>query len=222
MSDTSEEITPVLYSYFRSSASWRVRLALAWKGVEYETRLVNLLTRDNHKKEYLDINPTGKVPTFETKEGKLLFQSMAIMEYLEETYPDRPILPSGPIHRARVRAICQIIACDIHPLQNLSVLRYLSDDKEKQEEWARHFISRGFDGLQKELETLSGTYTVGEHITMADFFLVPMVQNAYRNNLDMKPYPLITRIFNTLMTLPEFKQTHPFVQPDCPPELRIK
>ncbi|KAL0080254.1 glutathione S-transferase zeta 1 [Phycomyces blakesleeanus] len=222
MSDTSEETLPTLYSYFRSSASWRVRLALAWKGIEYNTEYVNLLINENKEKKYLDINPTGKIPTFVTKEGKILLQSMAIMEYLEETYPERPTLPSGPVHRARVRAVCQMIACDIHPLQNLSVLRYVSDEKEKQEEWAREFIARGFKGLEKELENLSGTYTVGEHITMADFFLVPMVQNAHRNNLDMKPYPLITRISNTLMTLPEFKQTHPFAQPDCPPELRFK
>ncbi|KAI8097776.1 glutathione S-transferase [Halteromyces radiatus] len=217
----SEESKPILYNYFRSSASYRVRIALAWKGIDYEYREISLLTGTNESDEYLKVNPFGKVPAFVTKDGKVLVQSEAIMDYLEEIKPERPMLPKGAIHRAQVRAIVQAIACDIHPLQNLAVLKHVAgDDVEKRTEWANYWINKGFTGLETMLEQTAGTYCLGDHITMADMFLVPMVQNAHRWKVDMKPFPLITRINNTLLTLPEFKSAHPFNQPDCPDELK--
>ncbi|KAI8971570.1 maleylacetoacetate isomerase [Mycotypha africana] len=218
---SSSERKPVLYSYFRSSASWRVRIALAWKNVDYEYKPVNLLTHANLESDYRQVNPTGKVPAFITAEGEVLAQSQAILEYLEETFPERPMLPNSPVKRAEVREVCQIIACDIHPLQNLGVLQRISgDDMDKKVEWARNTITLGFQGLEKRLEKLSGTYCIGDSVTMADFFLVPMVGNANRWNVDMSQFPLITKINNNLMTLPEFIAASPPKQPDCPEELR--
>ncbi|KAF7726043.1 Glutathione S-transferase zeta-1 [Apophysomyces ossiformis] len=215
------EQTPVLYGYFRSSASWRVRIALAWKGIQYEHHYINLFTGEQRSEEYEKLNPEKKVPLFITKDGQSLSQSTAIIEYLEEAYPDRPMLPKNPKHRAQARSIAQLIACDIHPLQNLGVLKHVAgDDQEKRSEWAAEWVNRGFQALEKELEKTAGTYCVGDHITLADFYLVPMVFNATRWGVDMKAYPLITRIHNTLMTLPEFKASHPHSQEDCPEELR--
>ncbi|KAI8391015.1 glutathione S-transferase zeta 1 [Radiomyces spectabilis] len=215
----SKEFT--LYGYFRSSASWRVRLALEWKGIAYEQHSVNLAQGDQKKDEFLAINPSKKVPALVTKEHKVLTQSIAILEYIEEHYPDRPMLPKSLWHRAQVREIVQAIACDIHPLQNLGVLiKQGGGDLEKREAWAREWITQGFEGLERHLEEVSGTYCVGDNITMADFCLVPMVYNAFRYKVDMKQFPVITRINNTLLTLPEFKKTHPHNQEDCPPELR--
>ncbi|KAI8336339.1 glutathione S-transferase [Chlamydoabsidia padenii] len=212
----SEESKPILYSYFRSSASWRVRTALEWKGIDYEYRPVNLLTGAQQSEDYLKVNPTGKVPALITKEGKAIYQSEAIIEYLEEIKPERPLLPKGALHRAQVRAIAQTIACDIHPLQNSGVLVHVGGDSmEKRSEWGNYWTTKGFNGLEKLLEQYAGTYCVGDHITMADMFLVPMVANAQRWNVDMKLYPLITRISNTLMTLPEFQKSQPSNQPDC-------
>ncbi|KAG0170998.1 Glutathione S-transferase zeta-1 [Apophysomyces sp. BC1034] len=221
MSETHAEQKPILYGYYRSSASYRVRIALAWKGVEYEHKLVNLLTGDNNSEAYGELNPSRKVPLLMTKDGLPLTQSVAILEYLEEAYPERPMLPKNIKHRAQARAITNMIACDIHPLQNLGVLKYVGgDDQKKRADWACEWINRGFRSLEKHLESTAGTYCVGDHITMADFSLVPMVYNAVRWGVDMKAYPLLTRINNTLLTLPEFKSAHPHSQEDCPPELR--
>ncbi|OBZ83226.1 Maleylacetoacetate isomerase [Choanephora cucurbitarum] len=219
----STEQTPVLYGYFRSSASWRLRIALEWKGIQYELRPVNLLTGENKSEEYRQVNPTGKVPAFVTKDGKILSQSQAIIEYLEETYPERPMLPKCTTKRAEVREICQIIACDIHPIQNLGVIKRIEEiSSMSKEEWAKSSITLGFEGLEKRLEHVSGTYSVGDSITMADFYLCSIVGNAHRWGVDMSLFPIITRINNTLMTLPEFIAASPFSQPDCPEELRKK
>ncbi|KAI8331096.1 maleylacetoacetate isomerase [Choanephora cucurbitarum] len=198
----STEQTPILYGYFRSSASWRLRIALEWKGIQYELRPINLLTGEHTSEAYHQVNPTGKVPAFITKDGKILSQSQAIIEYLEETYP------------AEVREICQIIACDIHPIQNLGVIKRIEE--------ISSIITLGFQGLEKRLEHVSGTYSVGDAITMADFYLCSIVGNAHRWGVDMSLFPIITRINNTLMTLPEFIAASPFSQPDCPEELRKK
>ncbi|CAO3639764.1 unnamed protein product [Cunninghamella echinulata] len=211
----TEEKKPILYGYFRSSATWRIHIALKWKGIDYEYKPINLVTGEQKSEEYLKINPGGRVPTFITKEGKAISQSEAILEYIEEIKPERPMLPKGAYHRAQVRSIVQMIACDIHPIQNLAVLKYVGGaDMAKREEWANHWVTNGFEGLEKLLEQYAGTYCVGDHITLADMFLVPMVYNATRWNVDMKKFPLITRIHNTLMTLPEFKDSQPSMQPD--------
>ncbi|KAI9487173.1 MAG: maleylacetoacetate isomerase [Benjaminiella poitrasii] len=215
----STEQKPILYNYYRSSASWRIRIALEWKGIEYEYKAINLLTKQNHTEEYSKLNPAQKLPALITKDGDFLAQSQAIIEYLEEAYPDRPMLPKSPVERAHVREICQIIACDIHPLQNLGVLRRVGgDDEQKKKEWANTSITLGFKALERRLEKLSDTYCVGNSITMADIFLVPMVSNANRWDVDMSQFPIITRITNTLQNLPEFIAASPQKQPDCPKE----
>ncbi|CAO3635390.1 unnamed protein product [Cunninghamella blakesleeana] len=212
---STEEKKPILYGYFRSTATWRIHIALLWKGIDYEYKPVNLVTGEQKSEAFLKLNPAGRVPAFITKEGKVLIQSEAILEYIEETHPERPMLPKGAYHRALVRSIVQLIACDIHPIQNLAVLKYVGgSDMEKRAEWAKHWVTSGFEGLEKILEESAGTYCVGDHITSADMFLVPMVFNAQRWNVDMTSFPIITRINNTLMTLPEFKNSHPSNQPD--------
>ncbi|KAI8886230.1 maleylacetoacetate isomerase [Backusella circina FSU 941] len=210
------EQKPVLYGYFRSSASWRVRIALAWKGVDYEKKYINLAKGEQKTEEFAKVVPTQKVPAFVTKEGQILSQSAAIMEYLEETYPDRPMLPKGIYERAVVTEISQIIACDIHPLQNLGVLiKIAGSDLEKRKEWANRVITDGFKGLEKRLKVTSGSYSCGDSITMADFYLASIVGNANRWEVDMSQFPIISRISNALATLPEFKEASPTNQPDC-------
>ncbi|KAI8085898.1 maleylacetoacetate isomerase [Gilbertella persicaria] len=217
----STEQTPILYGYFRSSASWRVRIALEWKGIKYDLQPIDLLHGQNKTEEFRKVNPTQKIPAFVTKDGKILTQSQAIIEYLEETYPDRPMLPQCATKRAEVREICQIIACDIHPIQNLGVIKRIEEiSSMKKEEWAKISVTMGLKGLEERLQRVSGTYTVGDSITMADFFLCSIVGNANRWGVEMNQFPIITRINNTLMTLPEFITASPFKQPDCPEELR--
>ncbi|ORX59779.1 Maleylacetoacetate isomerase [Hesseltinella vesiculosa] len=210
-----------LFTFFRSSASYRVRIALNWKGIDHESIYINLAKGEQHNEEYKSINPSHMVPVLKLADGKSLTQSEAIIEYLDETYPDRPLLPHGPVHRAQVRAIAQFIACDIHPIQNLSVLKHVGgDDMDKRVEWANHWIDRGFQALEKTLAGSAGIYCVGDNITLADIFLVPMVYNAKRFKVDMQKFPIINRINNTLLTLSEFSSASPENQPDCPPEMR--
>ncbi|KAI7901944.1 maleylacetoacetate isomerase [Cokeromyces recurvatus] len=213
----TEQKKPVLFNYYRSSASWRIRIALEWKGVQYDYVPINLLNKENFSEEYRKINPAQKLPAFTTKDGDLIAQSQSIIEYIEETYPERPMLPKCPVQKAYVREICQIIACDIHPLQNLGVLQRIGgDDQDKKMEWANTTVTLGFKALEARLEKLSGTYCVGDSITMADMFLVPMVGNANRWNVDMTQFPIISRIHKALSTLPEFIAASPQNQPDCP------
>ncbi|CAO3625884.1 unnamed protein product [Mucor fragilis] len=213
----STEQKPILYSYFRSSASWRVRIALEWKGIKYDYRPVDLFQNANNKDEYLKVNPTQKVPAFITKEGQLLSQSEAIIEYIDEAYPDRPLLPKSPFERALVREISQIVACDIHPIQNLGVLkRVAGDDLDKRAAWAKDSITLGFKGLEGRLAQTSGAYSVGDSITMADIFVCAMVGNARRWNVDLSAFPIISRINDACSQLPEFIAALPENQPDAP------
>ncbi|XP_070577370.1 maleylacetoacetate isomerase-like [Ptychodera flava] len=208
---------PVLYSYFRSSCSWRVRIALALKGIEYETSAVNLLKGDQLGDQYSGTNPMQQVPTLDI-DGVRLTQSLAILEYLEETRPDAPILPKDPAKRAVVRQVSEVIASGIQPIQNLSVLKYVGD--EKKAEWGNYWIDKGFQSLEKILETTAGKYCVGDEVSMADLCIVPQVYNANRFKVDMSKFPIITRINDTLSKLDAFVQSHPSKQPDCPDDLR--
>ncbi|KAG2229531.1 hypothetical protein BDF21DRAFT_413038 [Thamnidium elegans] len=214
------ECRPILYSSYASDTSWRVRLALAWKNIAYEAKYIDMAAGEHLSGDYAKLNPCKKLPCFITKTGKVLTQSLAIIEYLETTYPERPIFPKGLIHRAETWSIALDIACDIQPLQVKNVLRLVDIDFEKRKEFAREMIESGFACLEKRLEILSGTYCVADQISIADFCLVPMVFAAKRHDVDMRPYPYITKIRNTLMTLPEFRITHPYNQPDCPPEMK--
>lgn len=209
-----------LYTYFRSSAAWRVRIALHWKGLDYQTMPVHLLRDggEQRKPAYLAINPAGLVPSFET-EGVALTQSLAICEYLDERYPMPPLLPSEPLARAQVRGLAYAIACDIHPVNNLRVLKYLKgtlgQSQEVVDEWLRHWMSVGFAALETELERQgSRHYCHGGTLSLADLCLVPQVFNARRFNVDLTPYPNIVAIDAHLASLPAFAATHPSRQPD--------
>uniref|UniRef100_A0A8C7BJ89 maleylacetoacetate isomerase n=1 Tax=Neovison vison TaxID=452646 RepID=A0A8C7BJ89_NEOVI len=183
---------PILYSYFRSSCSWRVRIALALKGIDYETIPVNLIKDQG--------------------------QQLAIIEFLEETRPTPRLLPKDPKKRAQVRMISDTIASGIQPLQNLSVLKQVG--QENQLAWAQKVIHTGFNALEQILRNTAGKYCVGDEVSMADLCLVPQVANAERFKVDLTPYPTISRINKTLLALEAFQVSHPCRQPDTPPELR--
>lgn len=215
--ETSGDTKPILYSYFRSSCSWRVRIALALKKIDYEYRAVNLVKDggEQHSKEFMKLNPRHEVPVF-VDGGHVLAHSVPIIEYLDETRPRPPLLPSDPVQRAKVRGIVDTIVSGIQPLQNLNVLVRVGEGKQ---EWAKHWIERGFSSLEEELRSISGTCCFGDTITIADLCLVPQVFNAVRFGVDMTKYPIISRIHEFLSSLQEFQSTHPSKQPDCPEEL---
>jgi maleylacetoacetate isomerase len=211
-----------LYTYFRSSAAYRVRIALNLKGLQYEAVPVHLLRGGGEQlsASYRNINPSASVPTLQDERGTLT-QSMANLEYLEETHRDVPLLPADPLGRARVRELCQIIACDIHPLGNLRVLRYLVHQlgvtEEAKTQWYRHWVSDGLAALEAHLARDPGTgdFCHGETPTLADCFLVPQMFNAQRFEIDLAPYPNIARINSTCAALPAFQHAHPSQQPDA-------
>ncbi|XP_015273837.1 PREDICTED: maleylacetoacetate isomerase isoform X2 [Gekko japonicus] len=209
---------PVLYSYFRSSCSWRVRIALALKGIAYDQAPVNLVKDGGQQlsPEFFSVNPMRQVPALKI-DGVTLSQSLAIIEYLEETRPNPRILPQDPKKRAQVRIISDVIASGIQPLQNLSILQQVGD---KKLEWAQLCISGGFKALEQILQETSGRYCVGDEVSMADLCLVPQVYNAERYKVDLAPYPTLRRINKALLELEEFQTSHPSRQPDTPPELR--
>lgn len=211
-----------LFSYFRSSAAWRVRIALAHKGIAYGQVPVHLLRDGGQQRSesYLRVNPQGLVPALE-QDGKVLAQSMAILEYLEETQPDKPLLPVDPWQRAEVRAMALAVACDIHPLNNLRVLNYLkgplAHDAVAVSAWYRHWIAEGFAPLE-ELARRHGDgrrYLYGDAVTLADVCLVPQVYNARRFGCDLAPYPTLVAVDEHLNTLRAFAVARPEAQPDA-------
>ncbi len=212
-----------LYSYWRSSAAYRVRIALNLKHLAYDIVPVHLLEGggQQRKPEYRAIHPQGLVPAL--KHGHRIFrQSLAIIEYLDETWPDPPLLPTTARDRARARAIAQAIACDVHPLNNLRVLKHFENvwsvPAPEREEWVRHWMREGFAAVELMLaEHLStGTFCDGERPGMADCCLVPQVYNGRRFSVDMEPYPTVRRIYAACMKLPEFEAARPELQPDAP------
>uniref|UniRef100_A0A671R241 Maleylacetoacetate isomerase n=1 Tax=Sinocyclocheilus anshuiensis TaxID=1608454 RepID=A0A671R241_9TELE len=209
---------PVLYGYFRSSCSWRVRIAFALKGIEYEQKSVNLIKDGGQQltDQFKAINPMQQVPAV-TIDGITLSQSLAIIQYIEETRPEPRLLPADPKQRGQVRIICDIIASGIQPLQNLYVLQKIGADKVQ---WAQHFINRGFEALEPILKQTAGKYCIGDEISMADICLVPQVYNAERFKVDMSQFPTIRRLNQTLIEIDAFKATHPSCQPDTPDDLQ--
>jgi maleylacetoacetate isomerase len=209
-----------LHTYFRSSASYRVRIALAYKGLAHESSYVSLPKAEHQADAFRGINVQGLVPALED-EGRVLIQSLAIIEYLDERYPEPPLLPKDPIERAYVRAVSQIIACEMHPLNNLRTLKYVRRtyklDEEGVNSWYRHWIADGFAMLEGYLlrERRHGMYCHGDAVSMADCCLVPQVFNAQRYNCDTAPYPTLMRIFDACMTLDAFAATQPMKQPDA-------
>jgi maleylacetoacetate isomerase len=208
-----------LYGYFRSSAAYRVRIAMNLKKVPHETASVHL-TRNGgvqFSEDFRAINPQKRVPALTLSIGEVLLQSLAIIEYLDEVYPEPPLLPADTIERAQVRAFAQIIACDIHPLNNLAALNYLKGrlghDQAAADEWYRHWVVQGFDALETLLRP--GPYAFGTHVTLADLCLVPQVFNARRFKVDMANYPQIAAVDAACQKLPAFDKARPENQPDA-------
>ncbi|KAJ2437984.1 hypothetical protein GGF42_008451 [Coemansia sp. RSA 2424] len=209
--------TPVLYTYFRSSASARVRIALNLKGVDYEARPVNLVQGEQRSAEYAELNPSCLVPCLEI-DGHRLTQSVAILEYLEETRAQRPLLPADPLRRAHVRAIVGAICCDTQPLQNLRVLLELPEPARA--EHARRVISQGLAVVERMLEHTAGRFCVGDDVTLADCCLIPQLYNAHRFGVDFGALPRIKAIEARAAALDAFRRAHWSQQPDCPADAK--
>jgi maleylacetoacetate isomerase/maleylpyruvate isomerase len=211
-----------LYNYFRSSASFRVRIALELKGLRYEYLPVHLSKGEHRQEGYAAISPSLLVPTLETDAGDRLGQSMAIIEYLDETHPQPPLLPRDPLDRARVRALAQVIACDLHPLDNLRVLKYLMRELKVQEDvknaWYLHWVEVGLGAFERELAQLpASTYCFGDTPTLADCCLVPQIFNARRVNTNFAAFPRTMAAFDACMALPAFQKAQPSNCPDNEP-----
>ncbi|UJR30708.1 hypothetical protein I4U23_018228 [Adineta vaga] len=227
MTDSTSK--PILYSYYRSSCSYRVRIALNLKNIDFTTQAVNLLKNETSSEEHKKLNPKGEVPVL-IIDGKTLAQSLPIIEYIDETHSFKPrLLPEDPFKRYQARMISEIIASGIQvflflpisfhsfslkPLQNLSVLKRVGE--EKKVAWAHDFIKIGLDAVEKALEESAGRYCVGDEVSIADCCLVPQLYNARRFNVDLTAYPLMTAIEERLSALPAFTDAHPDRQPDFP------
>ena len=207
-----------LFNYFRSSASYRVRIALALKGLDYDYRAVQLVKGEQMQEAYAALAPSRLVPLLVDGEHRLS-QSLAILEYLEETHPEPPLLPRAPAARVRVRAIALDIACEIHPLSNLRVLKYLvgpmavsEDDKNR---WYRHWVETGLEAVERQLAAAPSTYCHGRTPTLADCVLVPQIFNAQRFDCRLEHVPQVMRVFEACMKLPAFEETRPEKCPDA-------
>ncbi len=205
-----------LYTYFRSSAAYRVRIALNLKGVTYDSVSINLLKGEQREESYRGINPQQRVPSLDIG-ATTLIQSPAILEYLDEVYPEPPLLPVGAVNRAKVRAIASLIACDIHPLNNSGTLAYLKNrlghDKAAADEWYAHWVREGFDAIEALLGP--GPYAFGPRITLADVYLVPQVFNARRFNVPLDAYPKIAAVDAACAEHKAFQDAAPASQPDA-------
>jgi maleylacetoacetate isomerase len=208
-----------LYGYFRSSAAYRVRIALNLKDLRYEQQSVHLTRNGGWQwsEEYRAVNPQKRVPALALDSGEILLQSLAIIEYLDEVHPQPPLLPAEPVARAQVRAVSQIIACDIHPLNNTSALNYLKGplkhDQAAVDDWYRHWVAQGFEAVEALLRP--GPYAFGANVTIADVCLVPQIFNARRFKVDISQYPKIAAVDAACLKLPAFEKARPENQPDA-------
>ncbi len=207
-----------LYSYFRSSAAYRLRIALNLKGLEYDYIPVNLLKAEQKSDDYLRLNPQGLVPAMELPDGTTLGQSVALLEWLDETYPEPPLLPADALARARVRSLVGSIACDIHPICNIAVTNYLKDRFDATQgdviDWYTTWMHRGFAAIETVLEANATPFAFGEQPGLADVYLVPQLYNAQRFDIDLAPFPNIRRVVAQCNTLPAFRDAAPENQPD--------
>lgn len=208
----------LLHDYFRSSAAYRVRIALNYKRLPYQLNEIHLVRNggEQHTEQYKKLNPQGRVPTLQ-KEDVTITQSLAILEYLQEMHPEPSILPADPLQRAKARSLAYIIACDVHPLNNLAVLQYLKktlsvSDQAKQD-WYAHWIIEGFTAIEAELKQCAGQYCVGDQISIADICLAPQMYNAHRFEVDLSDFPKICSIYEQCMKQDAFRQADPDAQP---------
>lgn len=208
MSSTTIE----LYHYWRSSSSWRVRWAMALKGVSYKSHAINLLKGEQSEAPYLKINPSAQVPCLRVGDNGLS-ESMAIIEWLDESYPEPALLPKDPWRRAEIRSLSGMVYAGIQPLGNLRVTGYYATEAEKKAEWSRHFVSEGLVPIETMLRKYSGKWCFGDEITMADLFLVPQIYNAHRVHVDMSRFPLAQEIYERALKTKACDQAAPHNQP---------
>ena len=208
-----------LYTYFRSSAAFRVRIALNLKGLKYEPVFVHLAKGEHRQPQYAQVNPQALLPTLELDDGTRLTQSLAIIEWLEEKHPTPPLLPKDPFAKARVRSLSYLVASEIHPLNNLRVLQHLKralgQTQEQIDTWYRYWIADGLAKLEAELAGSSGQFCHGDSPGMADCCLAPQIFNAKRYASDLAPYPRTMRVFENCMKLEAFDRAQPSKQPDA-------
>jgi maleylacetoacetate isomerase len=215
-----------LYNYFRSSTSYRVRIALNLKNIEYKYSPVHLVNNggEQFSQTYKAINPMSEVPTLE-HDGLIVGQSVAIIEYLEEQFPNPSLFPRDSQKRAKIRQFCENINSFMHPLSNLKVLKYLEDnngyDQKQKEIWINHWYQKGLTALEAWLQKNMGQYCFGDHVTVADCFLVPVVFTAERFSVDLSPYKNVMSVNFRCLQLDAFKSAHPFRQIDTPADVRI-
>jgi maleylacetoacetate isomerase len=211
-----------LYTYYRSSAAYRVRIALNLKGIEYSSEAVSLLDSSHNSDAYRQANPQGLIPALELDDGNIIGQSTAIIEYLEETQSGQALLPADPLSRSQVRSVVNHIACDIHPLLNLRILKYLpaqlNADKAQVAQWYAQWTNAGFASIETVLSAGTGQFCFGESAGMADCYLIPQVYNALRFNVGLDQYPFILSVYAHCNTLEAFEKAHPDQQADKPCE----
>jgi maleylpyruvate isomerase len=206
----------ILHGYFRSSASWRVRIALGLKGIDVEHRAYSLRDGEQRTPEFLRLNPQGLVPALELDDGRIITQSLAIIEYLDETVPEPPLLPHDPFARAKVRSLAQLVACEIHPLQNLKIIRRIAELAGEGEDrtWAAATIRHGLDAFEARIANEAGPFCVGDRVTQADILLVPQLGNARRFGLEVD-WPRIAQVEEACMQIAAFRNAVPDRQADA-------
>ena len=215
-----------LFNYFRSSTSYRVRIALHLKGIEFDYKAVHLLKGggEQHSVEYRKLNPQGEVPTL-IHNGKAIGQSLAIMEYLDEIHPSARLYPQDPYQKAKIRQFCENINSFLHPLSNLKVMQKLEKDAqyttEQKNAWIQHWYAIGFQALEEMLKEFSGRYCFGDQVTAADLLLVPCIFTANRFQVNLDTFPLCRKINEECLKLEAFKKAHPYAQPDTPEAERM-
>ena len=213
-----------LYSYFRSSAAYRVRIALSLKRLDWDTVTVRLTADEQRRDDFLKLNPQGLVPALALEDGSVIGQSTAILEWLEEAHPKPPLYPNAALERAAIRALCQHIACDIHPLNNLRVLNYLKGEcglaQDAVDRWYAHWIQRGFGAVETALADFPGPFSLGERPGMLEVYLAPQVYNARRFNVGLDAFPKLQALDERCRRLNAFADSHPYRQPDTPESLR--